>query len=150
MKQLIWILLFGKMILLTESPVNLGANEWFSLDLKKPIQAINGGATIFIQVPIDDPRIVQIKGSDDIFKDLSTIFPKKTIEARLENSHGEILLFNNFKFSVSDFSLSKEESVRIKLTTDKSVPTNLKFESIAIKSVQPINNAKIFWKNYSQ
>ncbi|MEW6518581.1 MAG: hypothetical protein AB1461_04130 [Thermodesulfobacteriota bacterium] len=150
MKQLLWILLFGKIILLTESPVNIGDNEWVMLDLAKNLKAVNGGAALFIQLPVDDYRIVRLKGADDAFKELEEAFPDGSIEAVLRTTHGKELYFSNISFTISDFSFSKEDSVRIKLAYNGPVPTDVVFDSIKMKSLQTINNAKVFWKNFSQ
>ena len=150
MKQLLWISLFGKIILLTAYPLHFGANEWMILELDKNLKAVNGGAALFVQVPINDHRIVNLKGSDDVFRDLEVAFPDKSIKAVLTTSRGKDLSFSNTRFAISDFSFSKEDSVRIMLTYDGPVPTDVTFDSVKIKSIQPINNAKVFWKNYSQ
>lgn len=149
MKQLIWIFLFGKIFLLTDMAVNIEADKWFSIKLDEPIKAITGGAAILVQIPITDSRIQKIKGSEDVFKELKNLFPKGSVEAELTTSKKEIYSFKELNFQVSDFSFSKEDSVRLTLSYNRPVPTDVKFTSVRIKSLQPINNAKIYWKNYT-
>ena len=135
--------------MLTSSPVNIETNKWFFLELDEPIKAINGGAAILIQIPNTDSRILNIKGSEDVFKELRRIFPQGSVEAELTTSEDETILFKDVNFQISDFSFSREDSVRLIIAYNRPVPRDVKFKSIRIKSSVPINNAMIYWKNHS-
>ena len=148
MKTLFLILFFSKTILLTPTPVDL-TNNWLEITPQESFSAITGGASILIQVPIEDSRIKTINRDGDIFNQLDRIFPPETYEAILTDSKGNIILLSERHFSISDFSFTREDSLHISLSAKSPMPTKVEFISVKIKSISVINNVKIYWKNYS-
>jgi len=81
MKTFFLLLFFSKSVLLTSSPVNLGAS-WTEIELKKPISAITGGASLQVDVT------KQVGYTTD-FEALMKIIPDGTITAELIPEKGD-------------------------------------------------------------
>ena len=148
MKTFFLLLFFSKTILLTPDPVAL-TNSWLEISPPKSFSAITEGASIMIQVPVEDSRIKGIDKDSDIFSQLSRMFPPDTIEAILTDSNRNDIILSKRDFSISDFNLTREDSIWISLTTKSGlIPTNVDFVSVKVRSDSEINNVKILWKNF--
>ena len=149
MKELILILLFGKAILLTMSPVNLN-NNWLELTPLKTFKALNRGASLNVQLSTDDMILKSINHNEDIFSQLDKLIPDGTIEAAVVDENNSVIELSNKDFSISDSTFSREDSVRIILVPRKPFPTGVDFKLVKIRSNIKLNNVNIFWKNYSK
>ncbi len=141
------ILFLGKTILLTPSPVDL-SNQWLELTPNITIEAVTSGASLGIQISPNDPLLNNVKNSKDVFGKLKEAIPIGTLVAKLIDLNGHEILLSHSYFSISDFSFSREDSVRILVTSAKSIPTDLKFNKIKIMSSIEIKDVKIYWKNF--
>ncbi len=133
-------------ILLTPELITIG-NEWKTITPKETFSAITGGASIIIQISINDKRLKKINKEKDIFEQLEHIFPKESVEGNLIDLKGNTINLPEKYFSISDFTLYKENSIRLMLTTSGPMPIDIKFKSVRLKSKEPITNVKVFWKN---
>ena len=149
MKELILILLFGKSLLLTQHNVDI-TNNWLEINPDKPLIAITGGASINIKISIEDKRIIGLRGSENIIGELTKIFPSDIVYAELIKDDGSHIELSRRIISVSDFSLTKEDSVYILLTSDRSLPVDESYKSVRLKSNYGLKNVKIYWKNFSE
>ena len=139
-------MLFGKFTLLTSVGIDIG-NDWNVVNFEKPIKAINNGASIVIQLPPGGEILQSIDTEGNVFKQLEKIIPPGTISARIINKEASVLLVSH-NFSISDFSLKKEDSVRIHLRGN--ILPNVAYDSVKIKSTIPLKNVMIGWKNYDK
>ena len=149
MTTLFLLLFFSKTVLLTPEPITLN-QEWTTITPKETFSAITGGAALNIQLSLHDPRLKQIDKENDIFNQLEQLFPSSTIEGKLFKSDGNFISLTSINFSISDFSLSKEGSVWISLSSSFApFPTDIDFKSVQISSKVEIKEAKVIWKNFS-
>lgn len=149
MKMFFLILLFGKEILLTSTPVDI-TNDWLVIELEKQIGAINSGATLNVQLSPTDPLMHELKQLDDPFDGLVKHIPNSTIEVVLVDSNNNKVVFVNGLFSISDFEFERPGSVRIKLFDTTGVLLDRKFKTLKIRSDITFKNVHIGWKNYSK
>jgi hypothetical protein len=149
MKTFLLLLFFSKTILLTPEPIDL-TYKWVEISPPKSFSAITEGASIIIQVPVDDSRIRNIDKDIDIFNQLSRIFPPDTFEAILTDSKGNDIILSNRSFMISDFNLSREDSIWISLSTQsRLIPTKTDFVSVKVRSDSEIKNVKLLWRNFT-
>lgn len=144
------ILLFGKEVLLTDSPITL-TDEWTEITIERKINAITHGASLNIELATSDPILNELKDSIDPFSKLESIIPEGSIESFIIFDKNLQVRLINSSFSISDFTFSKDGSVRIMLTpANKLIPARKNVKSVKIKSNMLLNNVNIIWKNYSK
>ena len=147
MKTFLLILFFSKFILLSPEPVSLH-NEWIEITPKKTFTAITSGASIQIEIPVNDYRVKSIDKSKDLFLQLNKLFQPNSIQATLIDTDGNHINLTSKYFTISDFTLTNKDSIMLALTAKERIPTDIKFRSVRVKSESKINNVKIYWKNY--
>jgi len=136
MKNLFLIIFFGKLILLTNSPISINTS-WHDVYFSEPVNAITSGASILIDVSKLIPPengLAALRGQ----------FPTGTVEAILYTDSGKELLLAH-----KGYYWSKKECM-LALYRQGGMPTDLKFTRLKIKSSIPLNNVKVLWKNYQQ
>ena len=142
MYDFLMILLFSKVVLLTPEPVDINSNEkGYEINLKEPINAINSGASIEIDITTMLP--VSIKG--DVVKSreaVSKIFPDGSVEVILSMDKGNISLKDRFGISVGS------NDTKLTLYND-NMPTNIDFNAVTIKTSVNLENVKIYWRNHT-
>lgn len=70
----------------------------------------------------------------------------ETISARIINKETSVLLLSH-NFSISDFSLKSNKSVRIHIKGN--ISPGIEYDTIKIKSTFPLKNVQVGWKNYN-
>ena len=142
MYDFLMILFFSKVVLLTPEPVDINSNEkGYEINLKEPINAINSGASIEIDITTMLP--VSIKG--DVVKSreaVSKIFPDGSVEVILSMDKGNISLKDRFGISVGS------NDTKLTLYND-NMPTNIDFNAVTIKTSVNLENVKIYWRNHT-
>ncbi len=140
MKELLLILFFSKVVLLTPNFIDINKGEDYIIKLNKPINAITTGASIMIDVTkmIPNADKLDIFQARDIVKKM---FPKGSIEVLLIAKKKEI------KLEELGSSFNKN-NIRLILST-KSVPTDIDFTSVIIKSDVDLKDVKVYWRNYT-
>lgn len=134
MKTLLLILFFGKWVLLTPEPVDL-TEKWIELTPKKPISAITGGAAIHVDV-------TQEIGYVPDFGKLKIIIPPHTVTAELIPETGPPISITNTSYTYSD------KEVALIVDGAGSMPTDIKFKKVRIRSSRHIKRASVTWRNY--
>lgn len=135
MKEFFLILFFSKTILLTPGSVDLN-NEWTQITLQEPLEAITGGAAIYIDV-------TKYAGADGSIDKLDAIFPQGTVKARLHQKSGQETLLSNS----SAYSFEKDK-VYLSLDSAGGVPANKEFAELYVRSEKPLSGVSLVWKNY--
>lgn len=87
MKEFLTMLFFGSSLLLTPAPIDIG-KEWVNLIPKKPIEAVNGGARLCLD-------ITKAIGKIDDTGVLDKMLPAGTIEAELITEKGASFTLRN-------------------------------------------------------
>ena len=126
------LLFFLETVLLTPSPIDIG-NEWVSIIPSENLEAITGGAAIYIDVT------KYVKPLD--FDDASNKFPEGAVEGILIQKDGiETLL----KHSGSSHS---NTDVRLIISGTQPVKTDVEFIEVKLKSKVPLQSVKVYWRN---
>lgn len=126
------LLFFLETALLTPAPIDIG-NEWVSISTAEPLQAITGGAAIYIDVT------KYVKPLD--FEGVSKQYPDGTIEGKLVQKDGNIIPLLH-----SGSSHSNNE-VRLIVSGTQSIPTSVDFIEVKLRSKLPLQSVKVYWKN---
>ncbi len=133
-KTLFCLIFFSKIVVLTETPINL-SEEWTTIYFAKPVTAITAGATI--KVEFVDPNLVSMS-----YLELNNKFPPKTVFVKLYDTDGyNILLKNTGGFSFGN------NGVWMIIDNKGSIIEGKKYYRIDIKSKKNIENVKIIWEN---
>jgi len=135
MKEFFTMLFFGSSLLLTPVPIDIG-KEWVNLTPKKQIKAINCGAKLFLD-------ITKSVGNIDAVGLLDKMLPAGTIEAELIPETGPSYVLRNS--SAYGFSDNKVLAI---LMAD-SVPLNIKFNKVRLRSSIRLKSVTVTWMNYS-
>lgn len=136
LKTFIVILFFGKSILLTPHGINL-STAWQSVPLESRISAITPGAALYIDV-------TRAANNERNYSSLKRMFPSGSLEAKLITENGrEIPL--HYKEGIS-FS---KKTVSLILDSE-SMPTNIQFARLLVRSNQPLKDVRIVWQNFSK
>jgi hypothetical protein len=140
MIELLKILLFSKIVLLTPTPINI--TESVFLHYESTISAINTGG----HIEIDVTKMMEAYSELGITKRmdaLSRIFPQGTIRATLINEKDGIkITLNKLSHSVG------KESSSIILMAPTGVPTGVAFSMVEVKTKIPLEDVSASWVNY--
>ena len=144
------IVFLGKTILLTPEPVELDEN-WLELNLNSPVSVVTGGASLLVQIPPSDSLIISAKkiAKGNVFETLEQLLPENNFQAILHTVSGVQIALDQRSFTISDFSLTAEDSLRIKLTGDAPLSESDEIKRISVKSLRHFTTVKIFWKNFT-
>lgn len=126
---------FSKLILLTPDPISL-SEEWTFIIPKEPISAITEGAAIRIDVS----KYIIDKWS---FEEVDSKFPNGSIKGELISDNGLIFEIEN------KHSAHNRDEVHLIIDSNKSVPTDVKFIKVALKSSKLIKDVKVYWRNFN-
>jgi len=140
MKEFFLILLLGKSVLLTPSPVSLQGTTTLVPD--EAISAITPGACLEIDVSGTITKNDE-EGINEFRDRIKALYPPSTIEAYLTGSDGE-----EFLVSYTGGATYNAESTRLSLCSDIGVPTDLEFVKVVISSKITIEKATVRWKNH--
>lgn len=130
------LLFFSGSLLLTPKPIDIG-KEWVNLIPNKPIEAVNGGASLELEVT------KAVGNADDVAK-LDKMLPAGTIEAELIPEKGlPFILRNSSAYVFSD------NKVSVKMMANSAVPTKIKFNRVRVRSSVSIKSVSVTWINSS-
>lgn len=143
MKEFLLILFFAKELLLTPVPVSF--NGSLIVVPEKPVSAITKGATL----QIDVTQMVPV-GSGGLFRywetgEFKRQFPPGALSASLVEVNGRTTVLHY----EGQAAISKDR-LWLVLGNDKTVPTGVQFVKISIFSEIPLENVKIYWRNYAK
>lgn len=142
MLDFIFILLFGKTVLLTNIPVDI--QDTSSISLEKPISALTPGASI--QIDVSSMIKYEPKSNiADFRKKIEEMFPPQSIQATLVSIGGE-----NVILKYNGASMFNEKQVLISLYSDIGVPKSTEFNRIQISSATKLRSVKLLWMNYKK
>jgi hypothetical protein len=132
------ILIFGKTVILTPTPITIGAEE-INIPVNESISAITTGATLQIDVtamfePESRLNLIQVR------QDAKKLFPKGTIVASLSNGKN-----SDIKLTYQGGILVNNNSVHLSLGGD--IPTETEWNKITIKSDVELLNVTVRWVN---
>lgn len=131
------ILIFGKIFLLTNSPINLG-NEPVNIALNPAISSITGAG--LLKIEISDLRS-EAKQYSTI--ELKQIYPKGSIQAVFHNSKNDIFV----EFLDGNYSVEEGRSFLI-LAPNRTMDVDVEFDRLIISSSREIDGVKLSWQNY--
>jgi hypothetical protein len=134
MKEILTILIFSSSLLRTPKPIDIG-NEWVELIPKKPITAITGGGTLYLDV-------TNMIGKLHDARALDTKFPIGAIEAELIPENGPTMKLNNG----SAYSYN-QDNVRVIMLPTTEMPINVKFKKIKLRSGTALRAITVTWSN---
>lgn len=126
------MLFFLKTVLITPTPIDIG-NEWVTIKPSESLEAITGGAAIYIDVtkyakPLD-------------FDGVGNKFPPGTVEGKLiHKDKTETQL-------ISSGSSHSNTDVRLIVSSAQPVPTDAEFIEVKLKSKIPLQSVNVYWKN---
>lgn len=140
--NLLWILLFGSIAPIVETPVDLiaGANE---IPLQKPISAVTSDATLQVDISALIPR-------DELTLDLSRKWVEKNIEpgclkAALKGQGGA-----SVGLDFIDASSFEPGKTFLILSNQADIPVFEEFGSLTLTSCKPLKRVALYWKNYQK
>ncbi len=133
------ILLFSKVVLLTQEPLDLSKSV--ELKLNEPISAITTGAHFNIDI---SSYFLKEKKISDFRKNVIEAFPPGSIRAVLTNPSGLTVSFTYRGYT----GFSEQEKFLI-LEADNTIPIDKKFTKLTIESDLPLKGVKVFWRNYT-
>lgn len=133
------MLLFGRSTVINPDPITID-RDWLAIELDSPIKAINGGASI----RIDITKYIQSDSTVDALEEIRDSFPAGCVKAVLESNNGKSVIFDQTSSSVS----STEKA--IKLTPKDPVPVNIKFTKVKLSSCIVIKDTKATWYNFGK
>ncbi len=139
MLELLKLILFTKLLLLTPDPVSFESEQ--TIHLKEPIGAINSKGHIEIDVTLMMPNALQGKLNKELNL-LSEKFPEKCMTARLVNSKtGDDVLLSRVSYATN------EDQLLIYIMSESGVPTDLEFDEVHIQTSVSLDKVSVYWKN---
>jgi len=126
------LLFFLNTSLLTPVPIEIGG-EWVTIKPGEPLEAITGGAAIYIDITN------YVKPMD--FEEVSKIFPDGSVEGKLITNNGKEVLLSSVGSSHSN------ESVQLIVAGKGPVHTNVEYKEVMLKSLVPIKSTNVYWRN---
>ena len=139
MKTFFLILFFSETVLLTRDPIAIG-NEYVEITPKETFSAITGGAAIYIDVSSHVPDGYTLT---EQFEFVDKRFPDESVQ-------GVIIDKNGREYSITNEGSSHaHEDVRLIVRHDSSMPTNVDFDKVKLKSRMPMEHVSVFWKNFT-
>lgn len=142
MFELIKMMLFAKVIMLTPNPIDIKPG-CLELELAEPLSAINEGAALYIDVSSMLPD--DVNGIFEAQAWVEETFPKKSAQARLLDSSNDI----EVEFFFEGNSSWSEDQIRLVLSGSSGVSTNAEYDKIFLETTIGLHNVSIIWKNYS-
>jgi len=128
------LLFFLKTVLITSSPIALG-DEWVVVTPQEPLEAITGGAAIYVDVSkYVDPLDFE-KGEKRL--------PVGLVEGELETTSGKTIFLRSAGTSHAN------DSVRLIVTSGAPIPVGVEFVKVRLKSERPLEGVNVYWKNGS-
>lgn len=153
MKYFFLLLFFARTILLTPEPISI-VEDWTRFTPEKSFKAIARGSKIRIRLTKDTKQLQVLRKNEkesknegsfwDPFDDLEEFFPANTIEAKLIWADGTI-----YNLSVCGHSISRDKTKQITadISLCGSLPIDVEFEAIDIRSNLKIENVELYWQN---
>ena len=126
------LIFFLETVLITPMPITIDS-EWISIKPEKSLEAITGGASIYVDVtqylePLN-------------FSDESNKLPDSLIEGKLIQKNGiEITITNSGESHSND-------SVWSIVSSSNPIPTDVEFVEVKLKSHSVFENVNVYWKN---
>ena len=138
MKESLSILFFGKVFLLTPNPVTFERS--FELVLDEPVSAVNGGASLRIDVT---RQVGAFSGVVQAMRAADGEFPDGCLTGTLYGEDGDLELRQKGS-SVS------EDSIHLILAPESSVPVGVEYRQISITSCKRMVEVQMYWRNYAK
>lgn len=135
------ILLFSAVISITGGKRDFSPGR-YQLDFHKPLVAINGGASMYVDVSSMSPV-----GSLALRREWADHFPLNSITVLLfsSKSSGEPVRLT-YQGGISYTG----NSLFLILSSDKDVPQNLEYVSAEFTTAVNLTSVELFWKNYGK
>jgi hypothetical protein len=144
MWQFLQILFFGGTVLITPMPVDV-TDSWLEIHLKEPVEALNSGATLQVDVTsIVPPTKPDGHDAIDRLAIATERFPNGCVEARLVTKEQREVMLTNVSPSVSS------TQTFLLLTNAAGMPTDLKFSNVFVRASCPISATHVYWHNFSE
>ncbi|RUO35487.1 hypothetical protein CWE13_11190 [Aliidiomarina shirensis] len=143
MFELIKMMLFAKVIMLTPNPIDIEPG-CLELELAEPLSAINEGAVLYIDVSSMLPD--DVNGIFEARAWVKETFPKRSVQARLHDSYSDTEVELFFE---GDSSWS-ENQIRLVLSGTSGVPTSIEYDKLFVETNIDLKGVSIIWKNYSK
>ena len=138
MKELFLILFFSKTVLLTPTPISID-KEWIEIEAEKSFSAITGGAAIYLDVSAYIPKDYELI---EQFDEVKRIFPDNTVT-------GVMIAENGTEFKIQNKGSSHSKSdVRLIMDYGSSMPTDINFKKLKLKSNKELKGINVYWKNF--
>ncbi len=151
MKALLAAIFLSKVILLTPQSIDI-SNNWHTVQLKKPVVAVDSGASLMIEIVLSEERLNVVKPHGSVFKRLAQMFPRGTFQAKLVNDEGDVVFFKDHSYSVNNFRLSEGDLVRavLKSTDSAGTPVGVEYDRVKVRSGINIDSVMVYWENYGK
>ena len=117
------------------------ADSWLSIHIDSPMQSINSGASVEIDVTsMLDTKLNIIERRNNATKQ----FPHGCVKSKLVTTDGAVVMLTNVSESVTD------SQTHLVVRKPNSQRLNVKFSALSIRAYCPISGAKIYWRNASE
>ena len=137
--NLIKIMLWGGTTLLTPEPIDINL-DITKITFKKPISAINAGASI----KIDITKYIKVTNTVASLKEIDEIFPDNCVSIKLVSTSNKSFTLSKLNGGVGN------KSAAVYISSQSGVPTGVKFHSLEISSCKLLESINIEWINFSK
>lgn len=140
--ELLWILIFGNFVSLTDEPLNLSAGI-NHLSLQKPISAINTGATL----EVDITSMVPTEATEKLLLATQWVddnIPSGCLSAVLAGGHSTPV------FGFEGHTAYRKGSVKLILTGPNDLPLRQDFSELTLSTCMALPGALIYWRNHGK
>jgi len=138
MKELLIVLIFGKTILLTPSPILIGP-EWVDISISKQLVAINEGASVLLDIS----SLPHDKDLQAVRKEIDAKYPKGSVKGQLVTNDGVVHELFNVGLSWN------KKATRLILSSEQPIPKDIHFVKVRLRSEYLIETTYVYWKNHS-
>jgi len=149
MKEFILLLLFGRSVLLTPTPISIGPS-CVVLSPSKVLHVINGNAALEIEIQPGTNGAPNIINVINVPKVLQKLYPPGTITAQLFRENGSIVDAINTDVGTGkdSYSINMRPPVST-ISAKKSLPAYIegdKFTKVSICSKHTLSDVQVYWQ----
>jgi hypothetical protein len=143
MIEWLWILIFGSFVTLTDEPVDLavGVNQ---IPLRKPISAINSGATVYVDVT----SLVPAEAMANVF--LARQWVEENVPMRCQSAVLAGDRLERVKLEFNGYSSYNKQSLWLSLDASNGIPLRQDFSELTLSSCMALPGVLIYWKNHGK
>lgn len=152
MKELILLLLFGRSVSLTPTPISIGPS-CVHITPDKPLRVINEGASLEILLPPNSNGLPQSVNAASASRDIDTRFPRGSVSATLLRDDGsQVHAINTYVGSMEKGYILNLRPELLR-SDNAALPTYTrgdKFTSISICAKSTISSVNVYWQTAAE